>query len=344
MKKTLICSVLILLICFPIFSKSVVLNEIFNPSSIKVEKDRIFIAQDANIFIYSAKDFNFIRKFGKKGPGPKEFKQAPAPWMPTITLFSKSNSIFVNSMGKVSHFSKDGVFIKEHKTTGVGRFGRYIPMDINYILIKRVEIDNIRYAVSFLIDPNFKKIKTLCRVKFPQQSGRKRNPILMAKIPEYFDRYSSKDKYVLPDETGKIHIFDKNGNKIQSFTPEYTKVKIDKKLEKKLDNYFLNHKLLKNSYMEYKSRKLISLGESLPLFNYYRLTYDKIFIISSHTKDENYETFVYNYEGKLIKKIFLPIQKIDVISVVPFDIFKNKLYQLVYNDDNDEMNLVINEI
>ncbi len=336
--------IIVLLIYSGLFSESVVLNDIFNPSSIKIEKDKIFIVQDTDVFIYSAKDFKLIKKFGKKGSGPKEFQKSPAPWIPSLTLYSQNNDLFINSMGKVSFFSKNGEFKKEIRTTGIGRFGRYIPNGENYILIKYMRIEKINYSISYLTDSSLKEIKELCRVKFPQQSGKKRNPILMAKMADYFDRYSYNNKFIIPNETGEIYVFDKTGKKIVTFKPEYSKKIITGEFKKELDDFFSNHTLFKRPYLQDKSRGLMDFGKALPLFNTYCLSNDKIYIISNFKKDNKYETFEYDFNGKLIKKFFIPLKSLDVFSAVPFDIHNNKLYQLVFDEENEELKLIIDKL
>ena len=327
-----------------LFSDNIVLNEIFNPSSIKIGNDRIFIVQDTEVFIYSTKDYKLIKKFGKKGAGPKEFMKSAAPWIPSLTLYIGNDELFINSIGKVSFFSKDGVFKKESRTSGIRQLGRYIPLQQNYVLIKMMQIEKGRYTVSYLTDSNLKEIKELCKVKFPQQSGKKRNPILMAKMADYFDRYSYKDKFVIPNEYGDIYIFDLKGNKVKTFKPEYSIVPINKDFKKKLDNFFSNHKFYKRPYSIDKSRGLIDFGKTLPLFNFYHLADNKIYIFSNYKKDDKYETFIYDFDGKLIRKLFLPIKNLDIFNAVPFDIKDGKIFQLVFDEESEEMKLEIEKI
>lgn len=346
MRSILILLFLILfMLIIPVLSaEEVTLEEIYNPSSIKVDDQNIYIVQDVNIFVYSVKNFKLIKKFGKAGEGPGEFKKSPAPWIPSITLYVNKDKILINSIGKVFFFTKDGNFIKEQRTTDVSFFGRYIPCGKNYILMKYLRGEKDTFVVSSLVDSNLKSIKEIFRIKFPAQRGKKRNPILMAKMATYFDRYSYNDKFVIPTENGTIKIFDQTGKELKSFTPEYTKQKITSLQEKKLDDFFTNHKFYKEPYLADKNRNLITFGDHLPIFNYYRLANDKIYIFSSFKKDGKYETFIYNFDGILIKKTLLFLENLDIFNVYPFDIKNSKIYQLVYNEDEEEMKLIIKKI
>ena len=48
--------------------------ELLSPELIRVDENKIYITEKANIYIYSKKDFKLVKKFGKKGAGPEEFK------------------------------------------------------------------------------------------------------------------------------------------------------------------------------------------------------------------------------------------------------------------------------
>ncbi len=54
--------------------KVVTLSGILAPSDIKIDEERIYITQHEEIYIYSLKDYRLIKKFGRKGEGPGEFK------------------------------------------------------------------------------------------------------------------------------------------------------------------------------------------------------------------------------------------------------------------------------
>jgi uncharacterized protein YlbG (UPF0298 family) len=71
------------------------------------------VTQEATVFIYSLKDFKLVKKFGKAGEGPREFRILPQ--LP-LNIDARTDQIIVNSFGKVSYFTKQGEFIKEVKT------------------------------------------------------------------------------------------------------------------------------------------------------------------------------------------------------------------------------------
>ena len=81
--KYIIILIIILLFLSPAFAGQLKeLPEIFNPSSISINDQYIYIVQDVNVFVYSLKDFKLVTKFGKAGEGPQEFMKIPQPWLP----------------------------------------------------------------------------------------------------------------------------------------------------------------------------------------------------------------------------------------------------------------------
>jgi hypothetical protein len=163
-------------------------------------------------------------------------------------------------------------------------------------------------------------------------------------MASYFDRYAYKDLFVYPTESNSIKIFNSYGKEVTSFTPNYTKVPINDALKKKLDEFFSNDIRYKQPYLIDKDRNLISLPEYMPIFKDYRLADDKIYILSNFKKDGKFETFIYDFSGKLLKKTFIPLVESDMLTLYPFYIKDNKIYQLVMDEDEEEFRLHITEI
>jgi hypothetical protein len=326
----------------PVYSAGeAAIPDIYKPDSITVSENYIYITQDVEVFIYSKKDMKLIKKFGQAGEGPREFKKFALPWFPSISLYLTDDKLLVNSIGKISFFSKEGEFINE---TPTGNQARYIPVGDKYIYMYFTAEDKVDYIAADLLDANLKNRIKLCQFKFPAQGGKKRDPILMARMATYLDRYAYKDKFVYPTDDNSIKIFNTDGKEVASFTPDYTIVPINDALKKELDDFFNKDIRYKQPYLIDKDRNLIFLPEHMPIFMDYRLADDKIYILSNFKKDGKFETFIYDFSGKLLKKTFLPLVESDMLTLYPFDIRDNKIYQLVMAEDEDEFKLHITEI
>jgi hypothetical protein len=76
------------------------------PNALAVGDNYFYITENSTVYVYSMKDFKLVKKFGKKGEGPREFKG-------TSTLTVLTDQLMVNSTGKVSFYTIDGTYLKE---------------------------------------------------------------------------------------------------------------------------------------------------------------------------------------------------------------------------------------
>ena len=95
-------------------TKVVPLPNLLKPGLIRLDENQMYITEEANIYIYSLKDFHLVKKFGKPGEGPQEFMVA-AGVVGQMWIEIQPDHIFIHTMGKISTFSKQGTFIKEKK-------------------------------------------------------------------------------------------------------------------------------------------------------------------------------------------------------------------------------------
>ena len=102
MRKITFILLVIFMSSFILETRIVHLEEILKPVTINLDKDQIYITEGASIYIYSLKDFKFVKKFGKEGEGPHEFKIIPQ--LPLI-INVQTDKLLVNSLGKISRFT-----------------------------------------------------------------------------------------------------------------------------------------------------------------------------------------------------------------------------------------------
>ncbi len=342
LRKLLIVS-LTLLAPLLISASGILLQDIVNPGNIVVGNSNIYITQDTDVFIFKKNTGELIKKFGKQGEGPGEFRKSPAPWIPSLTIYlTPDNRLLINSMGKVSFFTASGEFISEHKVGG--RLGRFMPLGKGYIKMTIERDGDTRVIAANLIDADFKKTSRLFSTLWPAQSGKKRNPVIMSQMTTLFDKYTCGKGVALPDEKGNFHIFNTEGKKILNFTPPYTRIKPDKAFQNSLDKFFSEDPRYKRPYTQDKNRGLIELPSRLPEYRDYRIDENNVYVISNFRKDGKYEMLVYSLNGKMLKKTFIPLAEKDLLNVFPFDIRDGKLFQVVTDDDEEECKLVVNKI
>ena len=126
--------IFLILLCFQMIPAKfvAVLSDVYNQGSIDVDKDHIYIVQEASIFIYSIYDFRLIRKFGKKGEGPKEFRLSDDNM---VFLSVQPDHLMVNSVGRITYFKKNGDYINE-RLNSAGLW--MVPLGRNFVGMKRI--------------------------------------------------------------------------------------------------------------------------------------------------------------------------------------------------------------
>ena len=117
MKKILFVIILLVFVAFVFAGETVLLPEIFNPETLKVDGDDLFVTQETSVLIYSLEDYKLKTKFGREGQGPGDFKSFK--WLlagaKDIDITILPDTIFVGSYLKTSYFSRQGNFIKEKR-------------------------------------------------------------------------------------------------------------------------------------------------------------------------------------------------------------------------------------
>ena len=74
MKKSPLIIILLYLLAFYGWAEKVAsFPGLFKVDHFTVDDRQVYITQEFNIFIYSLEDYKLVKKFGKRGNGPREF-------------------------------------------------------------------------------------------------------------------------------------------------------------------------------------------------------------------------------------------------------------------------------
>jgi len=340
----------LLIILFLIIFSSVALAEkkaefpeLMRPDEVIVANDQLLIMEGIQIYLYSLKDFHLIKKIGKQGEGPQEFKNMNSPTVTSILVYTQPDHIMVNAIGKVAFLDKQGEFIREIKT--LQPINRYTPMGKTYtgIFVVRREGGNGADVKISLCDEQFKELKPLHTIELASP-GKKIDPMKQTLIGDIFHFYSYGDKAVIRDIEGVFYIFNSEGTQICTISPEYNRVKMTQEIIAELDKFFLSDIRFKRYYDADKTANNIEFPDQLPALKTYRVADGKIYAITSQKKDQRYETLVYDLTGQFLEKIFLPLVDSNPLEISPFTISQGKIYQLVENEDEEQWEFHINKI
>ncbi|MCP4220353.1 MAG: 6-bladed beta-propeller, partial [bacterium] len=237
MKKQILLTV-ILLMCGFVFPKiQATLHDVMNPHHLVVDGDRFYVSEKSTVAVYSTKDFAFIKRFGRRGEGPGEFKSIPS-------IKKQRDFLSITCLGKYLTYSLNGELIKEQRlpspfTLYCQTAGRNLIGLAAKPVGKRIEM-----AIT-LFDSNFKPIKKLA-VKNSNSSKRYQEALW-----DYFRHIVYKDRiYVGNTRYGFfIEVFDHAGKKLYDINKKNEQVEVTEEYKKK----FLER--MKNSPMEKMAAK-----------------------------------------------------------------------------------------
>ena len=338
MRKLFLVVFILLLTMYAFGQKVVELPELKKPNwffyPIHVVDDRMIIADGLQVQFYSLNDFKLIKTFGKKGEGPNEFLGYDDGACVLTTV--NADSIVVDSVGKISFYSKNGEFKKSMKTQN-GNYFRSLG-DNDYLLGYTVEVeDNILYGLIYLYDMEFNKIKLLSKFKEPFLQ-KKVNPYDYRRpLPIVYD-----GKLFLDRRDGSFDIFDKKGNELYIITYDYEKVPITNSHIKRTIELLKADPRINDKFEQFKSR--LEFSEYFPVIKHYSISDGKIYVLTYKEKDNKSEFIVLDTKGKFLKKILFPLAQISIVEPYPYTIHKGKVYQLVENQETEMWELHITDI
>jgi len=341
MKKIILLLLLLFIVSFVIAGNVIPFPGLQTPGSIKIDNDQIYINDGAAIYIYSLKDFSLKKKFGKKGEGPREFKVHPNINRGGVAFHLYTDGIVVSSLGRVSFFTRDGNYIKEMNTGTI--LSEFIPFEKQFVGMGIDINGREQYLTYNFYDNQFKKEKEFFRIKAFVE-GKSIDPVTIGIFPVL---HACNGKIFINDYDGIIHIFGHKGSElaavnISEFKNHFTRVKVTKNREKKYIEFFSSDYRFKQQFE--RDRHLIKFPGCFPVIRDYRAADDRLYIVTFREKEEEKELFIVDFDGKLVKRIWLKLDEINPRELYPYTIGNGKLYQLVENPDSGEWELHIIEI
>jgi hypothetical protein len=284
--------------------------------------------ENKTFFIYSLKDFKLKKKFGKPGEGPQEFKG-------TMHLIPQADHLLINSAGKISYFTKDGDFIKEMKSP-TGFFSvRFYPLGNGFVGRGSARENGILFVTINFFDSHLKKGKELYRMKAALQPAGKIELLKQAFIYQSYDN----KVYVAGKKGFIIDVLDHTGKLLVSINQKYERRKFTADDEKKARDAL--RLLYKQQYEELKHR--LAFPDYFPEIGDFSVTDNKIYVSTWKVENGSNEWFIFDLQGKLLKRLFIPIVFMMPLEPYPYTIKNGKLYQLIENE-NEQWELHASEI
>jgi hypothetical protein len=323
--------------------KTVLLPGITDPYTITATKDRLYLTESVTVYIYSLTDFSLIKKFGKGGRGKEKFKGL-------IALRTGPDFILINSKIKIFFFTPGGDFIKYQKKQFSERKRiSYIPMGDQFAVSEfRTEHQASFFSRFFaallsetgaptsgfyitisIYDSNLVKVKDIFDYKHPFFTGKYINPVdIRGSLCVVY-----RDQLFIDDSDGIIHVFDPGGKRLYSVHPPFEKVKITKTSQRRYLKYWMEH--LAGDYERYQGR--LRFPAYFPPIRIFFVADERIYVLTFKEIEGKSELLILDMKGQLLKKVLVPLAKIDSLRpavINRYTIKNHRLYRLVRNKES----------
>ena len=314
--------------------QTITLGEVMQPGSITVDDSQLYITENATIFIYTLQDFTLKKKFGKEGQGPQEF--AIHPRVP-LSVDASTDVLIINSLGKVSFFSKNGEFIKEVRA--MPNYYNFQPIGDQFLGLGQVFEENALYNTVNIFDSELKKLREIYRADSGLKGPGKGIQVLSK--PFLYQGY--KRMIMLPGkDDSHIDAFDLQIKKMFTVTVKCDRLKVTQDFKDKVIHYFKTSSRTKDIYEVLL--KPVNFPEYFPVYQAFFVVDDKIIVLTWKKEKERNEFFIYDLTGKFVKKTWIPLVYQNELEFYPLTINNGKLYQLIEDLDNEEWRLHISTV
>lgn len=324
--------------------KTIPLNGLAKPDSITVDKENLYITDQAIVLIYSLKDFSLKKKFGRAGEGPSEFRILPFDRI-NLRIVLTGNNIIVNSMSKISIFTKKGEFVSEKTNKIPIQF--YKPLGQYYAGFSRSSKDGIMLVSVDLFNPEtLDSEKVLMTKDYAVQVAKPYDPTYFAmflkgsfhRAPIY---HSYKNKLYVGGSNDEILVFDEKGNKLNTIRHEYPKVKVTEKFKKDIFAYI--NKRFRTPAIKQRIIQRSEFLEYHPM-RWFLVVDDKIYVLTFKHMDGKNQWVVLDLKGKFLENLMVPFLESEFLCAYAYTIDKGLFYQLNENIDTEEWELRISEL
>ncbi len=318
------------------------LHDITNPERIFVDGNYLYITEFPTVYIYSLTDFTLIKKFGRSGEGPQEFRTQ-------IHLTVQPGYILVQSSGRVSLFTRTGDFKEEFKSPYAFRVGKALGEQL--VLGKGVLEDETKtfYLTVNVCRHDFSGLKEIYRMKHFFQDGKPSNAVYLGRgnrgrrmsplFYTYGDRIFIEEDH---GETGTIDIFNGDGKKLVSITHDYEKREFTNEHKKEAVDFFI--RIRSGVYRYLNERKMIFYPDYFPVIRIFRVADDKVYVVPYKKKEGKSEMHIFSIDGKFMEKVLVDLVEENLFEFYPYTIGNGKIYQVIENPDTEAWELIVKQI
>ena len=231
--------------------------------------------------------------------------------------------IVVNSYAKLVYFTRDGDYLKERKVKNVAQY--LYPISNHFVGLKYKRENKTRYHQINLYDSAFNFVRTIYKHEHGIQSWKemKFNPLTID--PPLCSIHDNKI-FMIDGQHEAVHVFKQTGEKLFSVTVEGELRKFTGEDKNKILNDPFWRELS-------RGRKLVFdfPGYYPPIkWFYVDPAREMIYLSAYKNEDEKTKFTMFDFTGRMVKKVLLPCEEYNAILAV---FFNGKYYRLVDNEE-----------
>lgn len=326
--------------CFTLRAEKVAdLTNVMEPASIRIEGNSIYIPDREVIHYYTLEPFALDKSFGVRGEGPGEFNSTPH-----VKIYV--DGLFLNCMGKIMEFTREGEFVHQTKLP-FRLFYFYYPLlkvGKNYVgfPMRRVEEDNTFIHAGKIYDSDLKEQGEFYQgiapmLPPPPPPGTPVQKKNWEVIPDCLDFDVVDDKIFISDSRKGFYIgvFDSQGKLLYEIQNPYEKIKVSRAFR----NNHIKELQEREDWEQLKARFKYVFKKYFPAFFSTRIAGKNIYAVTYAHQGDKYEFVEMDLKGQVLNRSFsfpLGPGEQNMRSFVPFnnvyDVHEGFIYYLVYND------------
>jgi hypothetical protein len=141
---------------------------------------------------------------------------------------------------------------------------------------------------------------------------------------------------------GTFLVFNDKGERLAFIEPKFEKIKLTKDYQDKVWDYYRTNPRVKNNFPFIKD--IIQMPENLPDVKMCSVDDQKIYALTYRRKNDLAEFYVFDFNGKLLKHVFVTFAYRNLLKPFPYTIHKDVLYYTAEDIEKEEWTLYRTEI
>lgn len=293
--------------------KLAVFSELDQPQRLVMDDQRIFITQQHEVFVYSRTTGRLEKRFGRRGEGPGEFRIASG-GIANLEINVQSDKIIITSLNRVGFFSKSGRHVMDVNRVKVNLL---TPLESGFAGYRNIQEHNLRLSCFFLLNGDLQPVR-----RFYQKRSileRKKDHVLWFLFSKSFPgMVVCRDKiFVLGPVTGfLIKVFTHDGTNLKTIVRDDPPVRFNERHRQMVLDYYRQNPVTRPEYDVWK--RIIRFPKHFPAVRSIHTDGRCVCLRTYSEKEHSSAFFLYDCQGKFIKKVFLPIRKSNVKLSYPF--------------------------